>query len=275
MCSPCLSTQKPTWENCQCSLLSTFVGRIQTGCEQTERFFTHLYTSKTPCRRGFCKNRDDLINSGKRQMPTETLFCQHKLCCHWRSISNPTFVSVGTPLHWLGAVGVDSAGGSQPVRSAQRWAPTPHLRRKWWPFQLHLYQQRIYGNWRWAPECAAGWCCSLDEKVVCHIVCGQHRSDDTLGVSGVFSEVLTASSERAPTAALHATRLSGTEARRIPLDQSSLTRNAGEPGQEDTMQERIVLPQCQNFRSENVTVESRGSKRLSATCTASCLAQIC
>lgn len=125
MCSPHLSTQKPTWEGCQYSLLSTFVGRIQTGCEQTERFFSHLYSSKTPCCREFCKNRHDLINSGKRHMPTETLFCQHKLCCHQRSISNPTLVSVGTPLHWLGAVRVDSAGGSQPVRSVLRWAPAP------------------------------------------------------------------------------------------------------------------------------------------------------
>lgn len=56
--------------------------------------------------------------------------------------------------------------------------------------------------------------------------------DDTSGVSDVFSEVLPASSERAPTAALRATN--GSLPLRLGecyLDQSFLTRKAGEPGQ--------------------------------------------
>lgn len=43
-----------------------------------------------------------------------------------------------------------------------------------------------------------------------------------------------------------------TELRRMPLDQSSLTRNAGEPGQADTMSKTIVSPQGHHFRSKNV-----------------------
>lgn len=142
------------------------------------------------------------------------------------------------------------------------------------PFQLHLYQQRMYGNWRWAPEYAAGWCCSLWMRKL-SVVCGQHSSDDTWRVSGVFSEILTASSERAPLQPCVQLVFS-TEVRRMLLDQNFLTRNAGKPRQTDTMKKKnIVSPQCQNFRSKNVTGKSRGSKRLNATCTASCLAQIC
>lgn len=39
---------------------------------------------------------------------------------------------------------------------------------------------------------------SVDEKVVCCVVCGQHRSDDTSGVSGVFSEALAATERELP-----------------------------------------------------------------------------
>lgn len=95
---------------------------------------------------------------------------------------------------------------------------------------------------------------------------------NTSGVSAVSSEVLPASPERAPTAALPAAARS--LARRLgghcwvtaslPGRLESLDKDEADP-----LPQSIVSPCRQHFRPRWVTGKSGGSKRLDAACTAS------
>lgn len=135
--------------------------------QQGQRFFTHLCTPEHLAADVFAKTGTIPAVRGRRHMLTER---------HWpgqtvppsRSIGNPAAVSARPPLRRSGVV----QAGRFPAGEITRGFP-PSSKRNWWPFQLHLHQQRISGDWRRAPEHAASCCRRLWMGRLSH---GQHGS---------------------------------------------------------------------------------------------------
>lgn len=112
--SSCLNKQKVLSERLPPSFIWFGGGGSRPTGSSESRSLPQLHTSTTPSCREICqkkkknkkkskKKRHELINAGKRFVPTETPFCQQKLHCHWRgwlgTISSPTLVSMGPQLH--------------------------------------------------------------------------------------------------------------------------------------------------------------------------------